>query len=76
MHTQTGTAIIMFAQTLGGAIFVPVGQNVFLSTMQAKVSVILPGIDVKNLYAQGGATSIRNVLSGELLDRVLEAFSA
>lgn len=50
---QTGIAIIMFWQTLGGAVFIAVAQNVFLNKLSANVSEFIPGFDVKLLFTTG-----------------------
>jgi len=69
-----GTAIVMFSQTLGGALFVSVAQNVFenrlLQGLQASVSDLDPAIVVN-----GGATSlVKNVPPADLA-KVLVAYN-
>lgn len=73
---QTGTAVIMFCQTLGGSLFLAVGQNIFLAKLGSDISKIIPGFDVKALYTCGGATNVAKLLSGELLIKVLDAYSS
>lgn len=55
--------------------FIAVAQNVFLAELSSEVELIIPGIDVRELYQNGGATSIRQYLSGDLLSSVLDAYS-
>lgn len=72
-----GTAVVMFFQTLGGALFVSVGQSVFqngiTSYMQSHVKDIEPSVVI-----DAGATALRGVLSqmGKLdeLPAVVEAY--
>lgn len=68
----------MFAQTLGGALFVAVGQNIFLNDLTKRMAEILPGFSVKMLYQSTGATSIRDVLgvNNPILPKVLSAYSS
>lgn len=66
----------MFSQTLGGSLFVAVAQNVFLTKLSAAVQAVIPGFSVSALYQSGGATSVYSLLSGDLLYRVLDIYSA
>ncbi|KAK5807049.1 hypothetical protein VI817_001307 [Penicillium citrinum] len=69
-----GTAIVMFSQTLGGAIFVSVGQNVFQNQLFQNIAHYAPDANaVKVLSA--GATMVRSVVSGAALERVLYAYN-
>lgn len=69
-----GTAIVMFAQTLGGAIFVSVGQNVFQNQLLQNIAHYAPEANAVKLLS-AGATMLRSVVSGPLLDRVLYAYN-
>ncbi|KGO68103.1 Major facilitator superfamily domain, general substrate transporter [Penicillium italicum] len=71
----SGTAIVMFAQTLGGAIFVSVGQNVFQNQLVKNLAHYAPDQDSAKLIS-AGATMIRTFVSGDALHRVLTAYSA
>lgn len=70
----SGTAIVMFAQTLGGAIFVSVAQNVFQNQLLQNLQTDAPGADAAKLVG-AGATMLRNVVSGPILHRVLIAYN-
>lgn len=71
----SGTAIVMFAQTLGGAIFVSVGQNVFQNQLVKNLAQYAPDEDAAKLIS-AGATMLRTVVSGDALHRVLIAWNA
>jgi predicted MFS family arabinose efflux permease len=69
----TGISIIFFFQTLGGAVFVSVGQNVFLNKFLKQlgsVAGVNPGAVIGT-----GATALRDHVPRVLLPRVLEAYN-
>ncbi|KAJ5645674.1 MFS toxin efflux pump [Penicillium longicatenatum] len=72
-----GTAAVMFFQTLGGAIFIAVGQSVFQNGLIAGISTHTTGVDPSAIIG-AGATEMRKVLStlGRLdqLDGVIQAY--
>ncbi|PTB70154.1 MFS general substrate transporter [Trichoderma citrinoviride] len=65
----TGSALVMFTRFLGSAIFLPVAQTIFLSTLVKKVSNI-PGIDPDEVIS-AGATDLKNLVSGDDLKTLL-----
>jgi hypothetical protein len=71
----SGTAIVLFGQTLGGAIFVSVAQNVFQNQLLHNLAHYAPDEDAAKLMAVG-ATMLRTIVSGEALHRVLIAYNA
>ena len=68
-----GAALMMFSQTLGGAVFVSVGNNIF-DTRFAHNLVKIPSIDVGSV-ASTGATDLRNTVLASLLPQVLVAYN-
>ena len=60
-----GTAIAIFAQNFGGAVFISVAQNLFLTRFLSIVSHV-PGIDVANI-ARSGATEITQITKDSTL---------
>ncbi|KAF1815159.1 MFS transporter [Eremomyces bilateralis CBS 781.70] len=71
------TALMMFAQMLGGALFVSVGQNVFTNQLFKNLASV-PGIDPK-LVVSVGATDLQSAVRNfneALLAPVLEAYSS
>ncbi|KAJ5824851.1 Major facilitator superfamily domain general substrate transporter [Penicillium robsamsonii] len=71
----TGTAMVIFAQTLGGAIFVSVAQNVFQNQLVQNLAHYAPEQDSAKLIS-AGATMLRTLVTGEALHRVLIAWNA
>lgn len=72
-----GTAAVMFFQTLGGALFIAVGQSVFQNGLIDGIRSNAPTVDPRAIVGSG-ATSMRRVLAamGELdqLDGVIKAY--
>ncbi|POR34948.1 Major facilitator superfamily domain, general substrate transporter [Tolypocladium paradoxum] len=71
----TGTAIIIFAQSLGGALFVTAGQTVFTNRLAAFVAEYAPQVDLQ-VVVNAGATKIRDVVADRYLDGVVHAFNS
>ncbi|KAJ6445218.1 MFS toxin efflux pump [Purpureocillium lavendulum] len=71
----TGTAIIIFAQSLGGALFVTAGQTVFSNRLTAFVMEYAPQVSPA-LVLNAGATKIRDVIAAEYIDGVVHAFNS
>ena len=69
-----GMALMFFAQTLGGAVFVSVGQNVFARKLRGG----LAGIDGVNagIIAKTGATNLRKVVDEAVLPAVILAYNS
>lgn len=69
----TGSAVIMFMRFLGAAIFLPVGENIFLNGLVSKLSN-LPGIDPKAV-SDAGATDLRGLASGDDLKTLIADYN-
>ncbi|KAH7324523.1 major facilitator superfamily domain-containing protein [Stachybotrys elegans] len=69
-----GTSLVMFARFLGPTIFLPVGQNIFLSALVENVRN-LPNIDAETII-DGGATELRNLVSEQDLPTLLSDYNA
>lgn len=69
----TGTAVMIFAQTLGGTVFISVGNNL-LDLHLAKNLAKIPGLDV-GAVAKLGATELRHAVPAEKLPQVLVAYN-
>ncbi|KAL8666226.1 MAG: hypothetical protein Q9168_007534 [Polycauliona sp. 1 TL-2023] len=74
-----GTALVIFGQTLGGAIFVSAAQNVFTNELLSNLARSLPEINPE-LVLSAGATALRSVIEGqglgqEAVKRAAEAYS-
>lgn len=71
----TGTSVVVFLQTLGGALFVSICHNVFTNRLVENLTVILPNVDVASVL-RSGATGLASSLTPELLPVVLGAYSS
>lgn len=69
-----GTALIMFVQTFGGALFVSVGQNVFTNRLISGVARTAPGLD-PDIVLHVGATSLKQQIPPRYLSGVQEAYN-
>lgn len=72
----TGTAVMVFVQSLGGALFISVGQNVLSNELiKGLQATNIPGIDAHAILNMG-ATSIKTMFNAEQLPLVLEAYNS
>ncbi|OAL53265.1 MFS transporter [Pyrenochaeta sp. DS3sAY3a] len=69
-----GTAIMMFSQTLGGALFISVGQNVFTNQLIKHLASVVPDLD-PSIVLRTGATELKNAIPSEFLGGVLTAYN-
>ena len=71
---RIGTAIMMFAQTLGGAIFISVAQNVFTNRLITNLKQVLPDLN-PGLVLSTGATNLKNAIPKQYLPGVQHAYN-
>ncbi|KAF2474665.1 MFS general substrate transporter [Lindgomyces ingoldianus] len=69
-----GTAVMMFSQTLGGALFISVGQNVFTNTLIKNLRSVVPDLN-PSLVLTVGATELKNAIPQQFLHGVLTAYN-
>lgn len=69
----TGTALLSLFQTLGGAIFVSVGQNLFIDKFTSGLRAI-PGINVEKIV-HVGATKLTHAVAPKIRPQVLDAYN-
>ncbi|CAG8366582.1 unnamed protein product [Penicillium salamii] len=74
VDVPTGTAIIVFAQTLGGALFVSIGNNVFSNKLVEYLAEYAPNLDPA-IVLRAGATSVQKVVDKADLAGVIHAYS-
>jgi MFS transporter, DHA2 family, glioxin efflux transporter len=67
------TAIIMFFQTLAGAVFIQIAQSLFANKLVSVVPRLVPGVDPA-LVVGTGATDLRKVFTPEQLPGVIQAY--
>ncbi|KAG2161546.1 MFS transporter [Aureobasidium pullulans] len=70
----TGTAIVMFFQTLGGALFISVGQNVFTNKLVSGLKAAVPDLDPA-IVLSTGATELKSAIGEQYRDGVLQAYN-
>ncbi|OJI88516.1 hypothetical protein ASPTUDRAFT_135140 [Aspergillus tubingensis CBS 134.48] len=71
-----GTALMIFYQTLGGAVFLIVAQNIFQHELVKRLTARnIPGVDARSVAA-AGATEVRNLVPAKYLGEALEAYNA
>lgn len=69
-----GTASVIFAQTLGGAIFISAGENIFENHLLQGLRAVVPQLDPKIVLATG-ATDLRSVVKPEFIGAVIEVYN-
>ena len=70
-----GTAIVLFIQIFGGALFVAVAQNLFTTHLISNLLALnIPGFD-PNVIIHAGATNLRSVVDPAMLPQVLVAYN-
>ncbi|KAL4969528.1 MFS-type gliotoxin efflux transporter gliA [Aspergillus stella-maris] len=67
------SAVMLFFQCMGGAIFVQAGQAIFSNTLLKEVLRRLPDVD-PGLIIQTGATELGDVFGGEELGVILDGY--
>ena len=73
--TPTGISLMFFAQSLGGAIFISVGENVLDNQLTKGLAGKIPGVD-PTLVATVGATNLKSAIPAQYLDVVKDVYSA
>ena len=68
-----GSALMMFAQQLSGAVFVPIAQSIFQNRLVDTLAG-MPGIDASRI-GSAGATELKGVVPPAQLEGVLAAFN-
>lgn len=71
----TGTALVMFLQTLGGAIFVSVGESVFTNKLLEGLTRSADGLDTA-MVINAGATALRSAVPTDQLAKVLIEYNS
>jgi len=70
-----GNAIVMFSQTLSGAMFLAISNSVLSNGLVTEIAQRIPGIDPSTIV-NAGATGIRSIVTGDdMLTLVLEAYN-
>lgn len=69
-----GTTIIIFVQTLGGALFIAVGQNIFTNELMKGIIKDVASLDPE-LVLHIGATNLRKAVDPSFIGGVLTAYN-
>ncbi|KAJ7645389.1 MFS transporter [Mycena rosella] len=69
-----GTSIVMFMQTLGGALFISIGNNVFSNKLISGLVAHVPGVSPV-IVLSAGATSLKNAIDPQYLPAVLQVYN-
>lgn len=69
-----GTALIFFSQSIAMAIFISLGNSIFLNSLIARLKVTAPAVSSKTLLAHG-ATTLMTAVPEKLRDAVLRAYN-
>jgi MFS transporter, DHA2 family, glioxin efflux transporter len=67
------TAMILFAQTIGGAFFVSAGEAAFTNTLIGKLPVTAPSVDPANVVSVG-VTLIRATFAADIVPGIVQAY--
>jgi hypothetical protein len=66
--------VVIFVQTLGGALFVSIGQSVFTNKLSEGLIKYAPSVDPKVILATG-ATALQKTLDPAVLPGVTHAYN-
>ena len=69
-----GTSVIIFMQTLGGALFVSIGENVFTNKLTQGLAEYVPDLNPQ-IVLDTGATSIQQTIAKKYLAGVTLAYN-
>lgn len=69
-----GTSVVMFLQTLGGTIFVSIGNSIFTNSLVSSLERNVPSVNPATITA-AGASDIKSIVSAEDLPQVLAAYN-
>ncbi|PMD38673.1 major facilitator superfamily transporter [Hyaloscypha variabilis F] len=70
---SSATAMVLFCQTLGGAVFVAAGQSALANVVLKKLPVYVPNVDPAKVFAIG-ATELKNVFSAAEMVGIKHAY--
>lgn len=69
-----GTSLMIFSQSLAGAVFIAVGNSIFLNDLLDGLRVAFPGIQPE-MILELGATNLKGEIPAQMLDAVLGAYN-
>ena len=69
-----GTSVSLFCTTLGGALFVSIGQSVFTNQLVQSLAQLVPSLD-PHVVVSAGATDLQRTLPAKLLPNIILAYN-
>ena len=69
-----GTARVIFSQTLGGAIFIAAGQNIFTNKLFSNLRLAVRQLDLAIVLATG-VTDLGSIVYSKLIGAVIVAYN-
>ncbi|KAI3325553.1 putative efflux pump [Xylariaceae sp. AK1471] len=69
-----GTAVVVFAQTIGGTLFISVSQNIFSNSLVKELAINVPTVDPAAVIS-AGATNLQRAFPPELISGVVLSYN-
>lgn len=69
-----GMSVLMFAQTIGGAIIIAIAEAVFSTTLTSSITKFVPGISPADVIA-AGAGNFRHVFNEKVGEGIILAYN-
>ncbi|MCJ1299880.1 MFS sugar transporter [Hypocenomyce scalaris] len=70
-----GTSVMMFSQTIGGALFISVAENIFTNRLISNLVARVPDVDPQ-IVVNAGATSLAETIGAKDIREVLVAYNS
>lgn len=70
----TGTALVLFLQSIGGSVFVSIAQNVFENKLISGIRQDVPSLD-PTIVLRAGATSLKDAVTPALVGAVIHVYN-
>ncbi|KAF8176240.1 major facilitator superfamily domain-containing protein [Mycena galopus ATCC 62051] len=70
----TGTALVLFLQSIGGSVFVSIAQNVFENKLISGIIHDVPSVD-PSIVLRAGATSLKDAVAPAVVDAVIFVYN-
>ncbi|KAJ7796748.1 major facilitator superfamily transporter [Mycena olivaceomarginata] len=70
----TGTALVLFLQSIGGSVFVSIAQNVFENKLISGIRQDVPSLD-PTIVLRAGATSLKDAVTPSLVGAVIHVYN-
>lgn len=71
----TGTAVLLFCQTIGGSLFISIAQNVFTNKLLSGLEQYVPGLNPA-IVLSAGATNLQADIASKYYQGVLLAYNS